>query len=97
MVIGMNRDNPIMKIRRAFIYLKPVDKTRHGKCKRCGACCKFTYTCPFLSYDKNEKAVCKIYRIRGHMCRKYPLSDKYHETRDVCGFKFKNKSDFLGR
>jgi Fe-S-cluster containining protein len=85
MVIGMNRDNPIMKIRRAFIYLKLVDKTRHGKCKRCGACCKFTYTCPFLSYDKNEKAICKIYRIRGHMCRKYPLSDKYNETRDVCG------------
>jgi Fe-S-cluster containining protein len=87
----------MMKIMRVFIYLKPIDKTRYGKCNRCGACCKFTYTCPFLSYDKNEKAVCKIYRVRGHMCRKYPLSDKYHETRDVCGFKFENKIDFLGR
>jgi hypothetical protein len=93
----MNRDNPMMKIRRAFIYLKPVDKTRYGKCKRCGACCKFMYACPFLSYDENEKAVCKIYRIRGYVCSKYPLSDKYHETRDICGFRFKNKSDFLGR
>jgi Fe-S-cluster containining protein len=93
----MKRDNPMMKILRAFIYLKPIDKTRYGKCNRCGACCKFTYACPFLIYDENGKAACKIYGIRTYVCSKYPLSNKYHETRDVCGFRFKNKSDFSGR
>jgi hypothetical protein len=76
------------KLRQLAVYLRPVDKRRYGKCKRCGACCKFMFRCPFLKYV-NGKAACKIQPVKWWTCSKYPLNEKEHHTRDVCGYKFR--------
>lgn len=85
----MNKNNPIMKITRLFVYLRPADKKREGACRRCGACCEFLMRCPFLRYNAAGLASCKIYRFRPWACIKYPLSEKHHETKEICGFWFR--------
>jgi Fe-S-cluster containining protein len=76
------------KIRRTLTAFLPVDKTRHGQCIRCGACCKLPNICPWLSYDADGKALCKIYPLRSLNCRKYPRTKSEHITPDSCGLHF---------
>lgn len=78
------------KVTRFFTSLVlPIDKTRTGECDRCGACCKFFVTCPFLVYvggDEKQPA-CKIYRARPLQCRKYPRTAK-EQIHHPCGYRF---------
>jgi Fe-S-cluster containining protein len=76
------------KIRRTFTSVLPVAKNRRGKCIRCGACCKLPNVCPWLRYDAQGKAICKIYPIRSLNCRKYPRTESEHITTSSCGHYF---------
>jgi Fe-S-cluster containining protein len=77
------------KLKRTITALLPVDKTRRGQCLRCGACCKLPNVCPWLRYDAEGKALCKIYPLRSLNCRKYPRTPSEHITTDSCGLRFK--------
>jgi Fe-S-cluster containining protein len=81
------------KFKRIATSILPVDKNRKGTCKRCGACCKLPNTCPFLSFDAQDKAVCKIYWLRPLNCRKYPRSKSELITADTCGYNFEQIND----
>jgi len=76
------------KLKRTFTAFLPVDKKRSGKCNRCGACCKLPNRCPFLAYDDQGLAVCKIYPIRPLNCRKYPRTKSELVTAETCGYSF---------
>lgn len=76
------------KLKRTVTAFLPVDKNRRGKCIRCGACCKLPNRCPFLAYDDQGLAVCKIYPVRPLNCRKYPRTKSEHITADTCGHSF---------
>ena len=67
----------------------PIDSKRKGECSRCGACCKFLVTCPFLEYENGDptKSRCKAYAIRPPQCRKYPRSKK-EQIHHPCGYRF---------
>lgn len=82
------RKELIGKLIRVPKYWLPVASNRRGKCIGCGACCKLVINCPFLKYDENGKARCRIYPIRFLGCRKYPRTEKDWVTKDTCGFYF---------
>jgi len=76
---------------RFFTSFLPILPGRVGSCKRCGACCQLPKKCPFLAYDENGLAICKVYPLRSLSCRKYPRSSEEHLTTDCCGFTFKEQ------
>ncbi len=76
------------KFLRFFTAFLPIAANRIGQCKRCGECCKLPNICPFLAYDKDDLAVCKVYSLRSLSCRKYPRTDLEHLTKATCGFSF---------
>jgi Fe-S-cluster containining protein len=76
------------KIKRAATSIVlPVEETRNGNCKNCGACCMFLYKCPFLKLEDESKALCTIHMIRPPMCRKYPRT-KEEQIHHPCGYHF---------
>ena len=81
------------KLKRTVTSLLPVDKSRKGNCRRCGACCKLPNTCPFLSIDELGLSVCKIYWLRPPSCRKYPRTKSELLTADTCGYSFDKTND----
>jgi Fe-S-cluster containining protein len=74
---------------RFFTAIFPISQARIGSCRRCGACCKLPKKCPFLAFDKDGLALCKVYRLRSLSCRKYPRTSDEHLTCSSCGFSFK--------
>lgn len=76
------------KFLRFFTAFGSIDKSRKGSCRRCGACCKLPNVCPFLGFDENGLAVCRIYALRPLSCRKYPRTEAEHLTKQSCGFSF---------
>lgn len=88
------------KVTRFFTsFVLPVDPCRGGECSRCGACCKFLFTCPFLRSDDGKPGSfrCAIYSVRPPQCRKYPRS-KGEQTYLPCGYNFEGAgSDKPGR
>lgn len=81
------------KVKRTVTGFLPVDKSRKGRCRQCGACCKLPNPCPFLSIDENGDCTCKIYPIRPLNCRKYPRSESELLTADTCGYHFGEEKD----
>jgi hypothetical protein len=83
------------KVVRFFTSLAlPVDKTRAGECRRCGACCKFLVKCPFLRYTEGETgpSMCLAYSIRPPQCRKYPRTEA-EQIHTPCGYRFGEQRD----
>jgi len=92
------------KIRRLILghfarrYLEEARKYRTGSCKRCGACCKLLFECPYLEYDENGLAVCSIHDRRPLNCRIFPATPADLRDRDLvspdtkCGFAFDEAS-----
>ena len=76
------------KLKRTITAFLPVSKTRRGQCIRCGACCKLPNVCPWLKFDAQGKAICKIYSFRSMNCRKYPRTQHEHITESSCGIHF---------
>ncbi|MFA5784922.1 MAG: hypothetical protein WC962_08600 [Phycisphaerae bacterium] len=76
------------KLTRTLTSILPVAKNRRGQCNRCGACCKLPNVCPWLAFDEQNKAICKIYPIRPLNCRKYPRTESELITADTCGHSF---------
>jgi len=76
------------KAKRTVTSVFPVDKSRKGRCSRCGACCKLPNPCAFLSIDKDGLSACKLYWLRPLNCRKYPRSKSELITDDTCGYIF---------
>jgi Fe-S-cluster containining protein len=81
------------KVKRTITSILPVDKSRKGKCTRCGACCKLPNPCPFLGIDENGLCTCKIYSLRPLNCRKYPRTKSELITADTCGHSFDETKD----
>jgi Fe-S-cluster containining protein len=79
------------KLKRTVTAFLPVSKTRRGQCIRCGACCKLPNVCPWLRFDDEGKAMCKIYFLRPMNCRKYPRTESEHITQTPCGIHFEKK------
>jgi Fe-S-cluster containining protein len=72
----------------------PVDSSRKGECMRCGACCRFLVSCPFLRESDVEPGTfkCAAYAIRPLQCRKYPRSKK-EQIHQPCGYRFDDSAD----
>ena len=81
------------KAKRTVTSLLPVDKSRKGKCSRCGACCKLPNPCPFLGIDDQGLSTCKVYWLRPLNCRKYPRTKSELITADTCGHSFDKTKD----
>jgi Fe-S-cluster containining protein len=80
------------KMRRFITSLVlPVDESRSGECRRCGACCKFVVVCPFLKQDPDDAGAyrCSAYKVRPLQCRKYPRS-KGEQVHQPCGYVFRD-------
>jgi len=75
------------KLKRTITSFLPIDSARKGTCNRCGECCKLPNVCPFLGFDSENLAICKIYPIRPLNCRKYPRT-KDEQVCFSCGFYF---------
>jgi uncharacterized protein len=75
---------------RFFTAFCSISPDRSGSCKRCGECCRLPVTCPFLAFDSDGLAICKIYGFRSLNCRKYPRVKDEHLTKSSCGFSFKS-------
>ena len=84
----ITRNTFMAKVLRQITAFSPVYKHRSGTCKRCGACCKLPYTCPWLRTDKSGLIRCSVYFFRPPSCRKYPRTRAEHLTKDVCPIKF---------
>jgi Fe-S-cluster containining protein len=82
------KNNYFAKFIRTFTAILPVSKKRVGECNRCGECCKLPNVCPFLWYDEENKACCRIYLVRSLNCHKYPRTEKEFITKETCGFRF---------
>jgi hypothetical protein len=82
------KNNWAAKAKRTFTAVLPVCQTRKGQCNRCGACCKLPNTCPFLAFDHEGKAMCRIYACRPLNCRKYPRTRSEHIPVETCGHHF---------
>jgi len=87
-----HKNNWKAKIKRNLcaIFL-PVAKNRQGQCNRCGACCKLPKPCPFLGYQPDGKAFCRIQKLKPLTCKKYPQMEHHQVTRDVCGYWFEKE------
>ncbi len=68
----------------------PVEGSRTGECKACGACCEFLVRCPFLRRDEAGVPRCRIYRVRPLQCRKYPRTAE-EQVHLPCGYAFREK------
>jgi len=89
----------IGKLRRLYyVFLKPGYvseklKQRKGECRRCGACCKLLFTCPFLD-ETNGTPTCKIHADKWKVCRLFPIDERDLRDRDIispdkkCGYYF---------
>ena len=83
------------KMHRFFTSLMlPVDKSRTGECRSCGACCKFFVKCPLLKEDESSPGTyrCSAYALRPPQCRKYPRT-KEEQIHQPCGFRFDDGGD----
>lgn len=72
--------------------------SRHGKCRRCGACCQMVVRCPYLSFDSSGLARCEIYKrsIRPINCMVFPRDDgdvtEVELSKKIkCGYRFKEE------
>lgn len=83
-----NKNTWSAKFCRTLTSILPVSKARRGQCRRCGDCCKLPNVCPFLDFDEQGLAICKIYHIRPLNCRKYPRTEKEAVTGESCGYTF---------
>ncbi len=101
------RDKAILawgKVRRFYLgafgngYVARQIQARQGECKRCGACCKLLYRCPFLD-ESGDIARCRIYGLPIPNCRMFPIDERDIADRDLvmphvkCGFYFKQDGD----
>jgi Fe-S-cluster containining protein len=84
----ISRNTFVAKLLRQLTAFFPVDRSRRGICKRCGACCKLPYRCPWLRTTRAGKTRCSIYLIRPPSCRKYPRTRAEHLTKEVCPIRF---------
>jgi len=87
-ITNPGRNTWAAKLKRTLTGTLPVAKNRRGKCLRCGACCKLPNICPWLDFDRQNKAVCRIYPFRPLNCRKYPRTESEFITADTCGHTF---------
>ena len=79
----------ILKLKRTFTSILPVDSGRTGSCNGCGACCELPNRCTFLKEDDQGNKTCSIYSIRPPNCRKFPRSQaQLDEVIDTCSFSF---------
>ena len=88
------------KIRRLLIvklrkeYVQRQERLRRGECKRCGACCKLLFNCPYLHEHPDGTYSCAIHQKRPHNCRIFPIDENDIKDRDTkypgrpCGFYF---------
>ncbi len=73
-------------------YVSASLTRRHGKCRRCGTCCRLVWRCRFFHYDQGLPA-CKLYgHFRFPNCSHFPIDQRDLNDRDLvspyttCGF-----------
>ncbi len=72
-------------------YVRANVARREGACRRCGACCRLVWQCPYLRYD-NGLPSCRIYhQFRPLNCSMFPIDHRDLADRDKvasqpCGF-----------
>jgi hypothetical protein len=89
----------IGKLRRMYLhtmhreYIRRNLARRRGECRRCGACCKLMYACPYLDQNGKE-ASCVRHHLRWWNCRIFPVDERDLRDRDMvangksCGYHF---------
>ena len=88
----MRKNTWSQKLKRTLTAVLPIEDNRRGECNRCGACCSLPNRCPFLDFDDQNLAICKIYHFRPLNCRKYPRSADEQICPD-CGYYFVTDKD----
>ena len=71
-------------------HVEHMKRTRRGECRRCGACCRFLFKCPYLENGSH----CTIYPRRFEQCSNFPIDHRdlrYFE--ENCGFYFVRRKD----
>jgi hypothetical protein len=88
-------------IRRLLLYFvnrRYINKNylkRHGKCLRCGACCKLGFKwCPYLRLETDGEYFCKKHEsFRIPNCKIFPIDTRDIKDRNIiskkpCGYYF---------
>ena len=71
---------------------------RQGDCRRCGACCKLLFNCPFLD-ESTTRCRCRIYGHTSRNCQIFPLDKRDLVDRDMvmpkipCGYYFSDSGN----
>ena len=67
---------------------KETIAARIGECKRCGACCKIVFKCPFYK-EKEGRGLCLIYGHHFTQCKLFPIEPKdLIGLEGICHYKF---------
>ncbi|MHC4661568.1 MAG: hypothetical protein ACYS8W_07755, partial [Planctomycetota bacterium] len=78
-------------------YIRKSLERRNGECRRCGACCKLAYVCPFLGRDNDHGTKCVNHVARDVNCVIFPIDEKDIRDRNLinpgglCGYSFNGK------
>jgi len=78
----------------AQAYVQQQERRRRGECRRCGACCRLLFACPFLQTLGDGNTRCRIHARRPRNCRIFPLDEACLRERDAvlpdrrCGYIF---------
>jgi len=86
----------IGQVRRQYLsrfrpgYVAGMRARRLGRCRSCGACCRLTFRCPFLTGDR----LCDRYEKRSRTCRDFPIDAMDLKLTCVpCGHYFAPRSE----
>ncbi len=78
----------IGKLRRAYLqmlkrdYVRLSRARRRGECRRCGACCKLMFLCPYLEQNGSYTS-CVCHDTRWANCKVFPVDERDLADRDL--------------
>jgi len=76
------------KLRRLFLthfrkgYVERQKQRLRGECIRCGICCNFVITCPWLDRS-TQPATCLCHETKWLMCRTFPIDERDLRDRHI--------------
>ena len=69
------------KLRRLYLhtlhreYIRRNLARRRGECRRCGACCRLMFDCPYLD-QSSELTSCTRHHMRWWNCKIFPVDER---------------------
>jgi len=69
------------KLRRQWLthfrkdYVERNKARRRGSCSRCGICCNFVFTCPWVDYSTKPSS-CTCHETKWLVCQTFPIDER---------------------